>query len=499
MRVLVVWALVGRLLRLFSFAFVPPLVFALFEGHWPSVAEFGGAFAGTFGFSYLFSAIHKEEMDYLHRAEALAVVALTWLSIALFGAIPYMFAGLDFFDSFFESMSGFTTTGATILTDFSQDHWGRAFFLWRSMTQWFGGLGVIALFVLVLPKLGVAGRQLFFAEASDAPGEAVNPQIRHSASRLWILYTCLTLLLIGLLIATDMDAYDAVCNSLTTLSAGGFSPNPSSIMGYNNPTAEWILTIFMVLSGMSYPLIYVSLTRRPYELLRDEEFRFYFLVILIGTAVVATILWINTPLDTEDSVRTAAFQAASLISSTGFASADFNLWSDAAKVMLVLLMIVGGCAGSAAGGPKAIRHLLVLKHVMREFKRTLHPRAVLALKYKGRAVSDNIMRTIFTLVVIYVGVYFMLGVVLGLFGHDMVTSFSAALAIVGNVGPAFNEAGPMGNFAFFGDPEKLLMTLGMWIGRLEILTVVALLHWHVLRDLRWRRFRPHGRKRKTPA
>ncbi len=400
-----------------------------------------------------------------------------------------MFAGLDFFDAFFESMSGFTTTGATILTDFSQEVWGRAFFLWRSMTQWFGGLGVIALFVLVLPKLGIAGRQLFFAEASDAPGEAVNPQIRHSASRLWVLYTGLTALLIGLLIFSDMPAFDAVCNALTTLSAGGFSPNPSSIMGYNNPAAEWILTVFMVLSGMSYPLIYITLTRRPFEVFRDEEFRFYFMVILVGTAGIAAILWMNSPMNTEESVRTAAFQAASLISSTGFASQDFNLWSDAAKVLLVMIMIVGGCAGSAAGGPKAIRHLLVFKHILREIKRTLHPRAVLALKYKGRAVSDGIMRTIFTLVVIYVGIYFVLGVILALFGHDMVTSFSAALAIVGNVGPAFNDAGPMGSFAFLGDPEKVIMTLGMWIGRLEILTVIAVFHWHVWRDLHWRRFK----------
>ncbi|MCB9734965.1 MAG: TrkH family potassium uptake protein [Deltaproteobacteria bacterium] len=490
MRVLVVLAIVGRLLRLFSLAFVPPLLFAVFDAEWTVAANFGIALGATLVFGFLFPMVEKEEMRVLHRAEALAVVSLTWLAIALFGAIPFSLAGLSFADSFFEAMSGFTTTGATILTDFSMEKWGKAFFLWRAMTQWIGGMGVIALFVVVLPKLGIAGRQLFFAEASGAPGEAVSPSVRHAASRLWGLYVALTAVLIGLLVGVGYDVYDAVCNAFTTLAAGGFSPNGESIMGYHNPAGEWILTVFMVISGMSFPLLYVTLLRRPLAIFRDEEFRFYLLATVLGAVGLALVLMNRHGVEAGEAIRAGAFQAASIISSTGFASADYNLWGDAAKIIIFFLMLFGGCAGSAAGGPKAIRHLLVMKHIFREFKRVLHPRAVIAIKYKGKAVDDNIMRTIFTLVLVFMAVYFFLGVFLVLSGHDIITAFSASLATVGNVGPGVNAAGPMGNFAFFGDGEKVVMTLGMWLGRLEMLTVLSLVHWHVWRDLHWRRFKP---------
>lgn len=490
MRVLVVLAIVGRMLRLFCLAFVPPLVFAIFDSDWSVAAHFGIALAATLIFGFLFPMVDKEEMRVLHRAEALAVVSLTWLSIALFGAIPFSLAGISFADSFFEAMSGFTTTGATILTDFSMDRWGRAFFLWRAMTHWIGGMGVIALFVVVLPKLGIAGRQLFFAEASGAPGEAVSPSVRHAASRLWALYVALTGVLIALLVGVGLDVFDAVCNAFATVAAGGFSPNGESIMGYHNPAAEWIITAFMFISGMSYPLLYVTLLRRPMAIFRDEEFRFYLFVTLLGAAGLTLVLTNRHGVGLGEAVRAGAFQAASIISSTGFASADFNLWGDAAKIIIFFLMLIGSSAGSAGGGPKAIRHLLVGKHILNEFKRVLHPRAVLAVKYKGKAVDENIMRTIFALVLVFMGAYFLLGTFLVLSGHDIMTAFSASLATIGNVGPGVNAAGPMGNFAFFGDGEKIVMALGMWLGRLEMLTVLALVHSHVWRDLHWRRFKP---------
>ena len=487
MRVVVVLAIVGRFLRMFAWAFLPPLGLAIYEQDADSILHFSVALVATLAFGLLFAAIKVEEMRVLHRAEALAVVAFTWLAIALFGAIPFEMAGIPFIDALFESMSGFTTTGATILTDFSA--YSRSFFLWRGMTQWFGGLGVIALFVVVLPRLGIAGRQLFFAEASAAPGEAVSPQVRHAAKRLWLLYTLLSLAMIAALIAVDMDPFDAVCNTLGTLPAGGFSPNGASYLGYNNPAAEWITTGFMIISGMSYPLLYVTLTRKPRGLFRDGEFLLYFSVIAAASLLVAGLLVYHHGYDLGYALRAGAFQVASLISSTGFASEDFNLWGDASKAILVFVMIVGGCAGSAAGGPKVIRHLLVAKHILRELKRVVHPRAVVALKYKGAAISDSVMRAMFTVVVLFIGTYFILGVVLTLFGHDLVTSFAASLATVGNIGPGFNAAGPMGNFAFFGDPEKILMFFGMWLGRLEIATVLALVFSDVWRDLHWRHFK----------
>ncbi len=481
MRLLLVFGVVGQLLRVFSMAFVPPVLLALFDGQWWSAAHFAVALLATL---LAGSAASKglPRAPVFHRGEALAVVAFTWLSVAVFAAVPYLFAGLSPVDALFESMSGLTTTGATVLTDFSLYH--RAFFLWRAMTQWFGGLGVIALFVVVLPRLGIAGRQLFFAEASGAPSEAVSPKVRHGAQRLWILYSMLTLLLAALLMGAGFPAYEAVLHSLTTMPAGGFSPHGSSIAGYANPNAEWILVVFMILAGTSFPLQYKVFTGRLLGFFRDGEFVFYFGVMCFGALGVAFVLAGGIP-DLE-RLRLGAFQAASLMSSTGFASADYETWPDAAKALLVVVMVVGGCAGSAAGGQKSIRLLLVTKHALREITRVLHPRAVLPLRYKRRPVPEDIMRAVFLLVGLFIVGHFTIGTLLVVLGADLVTGYSAALACLGNIGPAFGPAGPMGSYAAFPVSSKLLLIVAMWAGRLEIVTVLALLHRDVWRNIRMR-------------
>jgi len=396
--------------------------------------------------------------------------------------VPYLFQGLSWDAALFESMSGLTTTGATILEDFSR--YDRSFFLWRAMTQWFGGLGILALFVVVLPRLGIAGRQLFFAESSSAPGEGVSPQIRDSASKLWMLYVGLTLLCTGLLVVAGMTPYEGLVHAFTTLAAGGFSPNGESILGYHNAAVEWILIPFMFLAGASFPLQLKVFTLQDWRgFWRDEEFLFYGFVTVAGGVACAALLTGGLP--TLETLRDGLFQSASLISSTGFASRDYAQWSDAAHQVLIVVMIVGGCAGSAAGGPKAIRHLLVARHILREIKQVLHPRAVLPLRYKGRGVPDQVMRAVFTLAVLYVGGYFVFGAILTLLGTEPVTAFTASLACLGNVGPGLQEVGPMGNFAGFSPLARCVLTFAMWIGRLEILTVMALFHPHVWRSLRW--------------
>jgi len=481
MRVRLVLAIVGRLLALFSMAFLVPGLLALHDRQY--------AAAGIFFLSGLVGAVLGSVASYrytpprlLHRAEAMGIVSGTWLVVAAIAALPYVLLGLSVPDALFESMSGLTTTGATILTDFTAH--GRAFFLWRAMTQWFGGLGVIALFVVVLPRLGIAGRQLFFAESSSAPGEGVSPQIRDSASRLWILYVALTLLCAVMLRMAGMDGYESLVHAFTTLAAGGFSPNGSSIAGYENAAVEWILVPFMFLAGASFPLQYRVFTGKdPAGFWKDEEFLFYTAVTVGGGVLVGAIVAGGLP--GEEHLRLGLFQSASLISSTGFASTDYNLWSDSAKQVLLLIMIVGGCAGSAAGGPKAIRHLLVARHILREIKQVIHPRAILPLRYKGQGVPASVMRAVFTLAVIYVGGYFVVGVVLVWLGSEPVTAFTASLACLGNVGPGFNEVGPMGNFAGLSSTAKMVLFVAMWVGRLEIMSVIALLHPHVWRHLRW--------------
>lgn len=481
MRLKLVLAVVGRLTRLFSLAFLAPLLLALFERQWWSALSFlvAGAAGAAFGTAASWRYVAPR---LFHRSEAMGVVAGTWLVVAGFAAVPYVFAGLPWDSALFESMSGLTTTGATVLEDFSL--YDRSFFLWRAMTQWFGGLGILALFVVILPRLGIAGRQMFFAESSSAPGEGVSPQIRDSASKLWMLYGALTLLCTGLLIAAGMTPYEGLVHAFTTLAAGGFSPNGESIMGYHNPAVEWILIPFMFLAGASFPLQLKVFTLQDWRgFFKDEEFRFYGLVTLAGGLGCAALLAGGLP--SLDTLRDGLFQSASLISSTGFASKDYAAWSDATHQVLIAVMVVGGCAGSAAGGPKAIRHLLVARHIGRELKQVLHPRAVLPLKYKGRGVPDQVMRAVFTLAVLYVGGYFVFGAVLTLLGTEPVTAFTASLACLGNIGPGLRDVGPMGNFSGFSATGKCILAFAMFIGRLEILTVMALFHPHVWRNLRW--------------
>ncbi len=482
MRIAIVLAIVGQLQRSFALVFVPPLLMAVWDGHWSSAAYFAVTALASLATSFAAASIKTSELT-LPRAEALAVVAFAWADVGFWGAIPYLLYGLSPADALFESISGFTTTGATILSDF--EPFDRSFFLWRSMTQWFGGLGVIALFVVVLPRLGISGRQLFFAEASTAPMEAVSPQVRNAAMRLWFLYAGLTLLMTLLLIGVcDFGWFDALNHSLTTLAAGGFSPNAMSIAGYQNPRAEWVITIFMMLGGTNFVLQYKVLTGRVLGFFRDGEFMMYTGV--MAALAVSVAVSLSDGLPSLGTLRTGAFQVASLMSSTGFASVDYNLWTDSSRSLLILAMLVGGCAGSAAGGPKVVRLLLVMKHVLREMTYALHPRAVLPLRYNGKAVSRDIMRSVFTLVVLYMLGYVAVGTLLVLMGSDLIVGYSAALACIGNIGPGFGSVGPMGSFAAFSPAAKLVLTLSMWVGRLEIITVVALLHPHVWGRLEWR-------------
>lgn len=481
MRVPLVVGVIGRMVQLFSLALLVPALVALVDRAWMDVGRFLASALLAFAWGSLANWGFKPPRVF-YRAEALAVVSGTWLTVGIFASVPYVLSGLGPVDAIFESISGLTTTGATILRDFTV--YGRAFFLWRAMTQWFGGLGIIALFVVVLPRLGIAGRQLFFAESSSAPGEAISPQIRQAANMLWKLYIALTVICTVALALTGMPLWDALLNALTTLPAGGFSPNGASIAGYQNPAAEWVLVVFMFLAGASFPLQVKAFTGRLSAFWRDSEFMVYLGVTVAGALAAAAFLAGGLP--DPDALRAGFFQSASLISSTGFASEDYNLWNWQAKIALVAVMIVGGCAGSAAGGPKVVRHLLVFRHIRREIRQVLHPRAVLPLLYNGRHLPMGVMRAVFALAALYITGYLAVGMLLVAMGYDPVTSFSASLACLGNIGPGFEAVGPMANFADFDPFSKLALTAAMWIGRLEIVTVLALLHPDVWRGLRLR-------------
>ena len=429
----------------------------------------------------------------MRRMEGLATVAVAWLLLVLIGAIPYSANGFTPADALFESMSGLTGTGATILTDF--DAVSEGIFLWRSLSEWVGSMGIIALFIAVLPALRIAGRQMFFAEAPGPTEERLTPRIRNTALYLYSFYVGLTALEIGLLIGFGMPAFDAVCNSLSTVSAGGFSPNPNSIGGYGSSLIEWTVMAFMLLAGANYAFQFQVVRGRPLTLLRSEEFRLYVLIVVCATLLLACTLksddvslweWIATDALSEDTLRRAGFQALAIITTTGFATEDFALWAQASQTILLLLMFCGGCGGSAAGGPKLVRVWLIAKSTLLELFQTVFPRAVRPLRLDGRRVPDDVIRAVVSFLLLYLVLFALSVGVVGLAGTDMPTAVTASIATLGNIGPGLGEVGPFGSYAHFPDAIKVYLSLNMWIGRLEIITVLIFLHPAAWLGVRWR-------------
>ena len=492
MRLPVVVHVVGLLVRLFSAAFLAPLAVALLFGERGDALGFAVTAAVTFAAGHLMRRVAEEPSD-MTRVEGMAIVAGTWLLVAAAGAIPYVWAGLPPIDALFESMSGLTTTGATMFQDFSQ--YGRGIFFWRSLSQWLGGLGVIALFVAVLPRLAIGGRQLFFAEAAGPTDEKLTPQIRRTAAALWLVYGALTLAEAFALRLAGMSWFDAACHALTTLAAGGFSPHPESIMGYQSPAIEWIVIVFMILAGANFAL-QVRLFRGEWSApARDDEFRAYVGVIALFGAVGVLFLSLQG-LGGAEAIRASLFQVVSILTTTGYASQDFQLWSDESRMLLLVLMFIGGSAGSAAGGPKIVRHVLIGRYTLHELKRVLHPRAVLPVKLGGRTVPDEIMRAVLVFFLFYLLVFAICAFIVASLGADLMTAITASIATLGNIGPGLDGVGPMAHYAHLHPVSKVVLTAAMWIGRLEVLTVLAILRPEVWRTARWDSPVPEGAPRR---
>ena len=486
MRLSVVVHVTGVLTRLFSGTLIAPVAVAAFYREWGDVQGFvvAGLASLVLGIGMRraggISAARAAER--IRRVEGLAIVAATWLVIAHLAAVPYVWAGLPPIDALFEAMSGLTTTGATVFVDFSA--FGRGIFFWRALTQWLGGLGVIALFIAVLPRLAIGGRELFFAEAAGPTDEKLTPQLRQTALALWKLYTLLTAAQVAALWLVGMTFYDAVCHALTTLAAGGFSPHPLSLAGYESAAIDWVVIVFMFVAGANFALQYRVVKGGRAALVQDEEFRAYAGLVLVATLALGGFL-LRDGMDAASALRHALFQVLSIVTTTGFASMDFQLWNDQAKMVLFLLMFVGGCAGSAAGGPKVVRHILMARYTLRELKRTLHPRAVLPVKLGGRVVPERILRDVQVFMLFYLLAFAVGSAIVVALGADLLTGITATIACLGNIGPGFDAVGPMANFAGLHPLSKIVLTLEMWIGRLEVLTVLVFFRFEPWRSSRW--------------
>jgi len=399
----------------------------------------------------------------IERADGFTIVGFTWLLITLLGALPYVFLGLGFLDAFFEAMSGFTTTGATILK--VVEELPRSALLWRSLTNWLGGMGVIALFVAILPRLGVGGSQLFDREFPGPLPERLRPRFTTTAKLLWTIYVAFTAAQIALLyFLARLPLFDSICISFSTLSTGGFAPTTASIaVAYANPLAEYIIMVFMFLGGMSF-IIHYQVLRRNWKAIKDDEFRLYLIILAVAIFLLILSQGLN-------SYREGMFQAISIMTTTGFVTADFGSWHTGARMVLLALMFIGACGGSTGGGIKVVRVLTLLKHTRVMMRKAISPKAVIPLKYNHKPLSEGIVRDIISFVFLYILVAVAASVVLGFLGLDLETSISAVAASLGNVGPGLGGVGPSANYALLPSAAKVILIICMWLGRLELFTV----------------------------
>ncbi|MCQ6962961.1 TrkH family potassium uptake protein [Methanolobus chelungpuianus] len=466
----IVFNVLGNLLRFLGLIMVFPLVVALYYGE--PLLPFATSIVITVASGIALSRIWKTESEWKIR-EGFLIVVLGWLSAAIFGSIPFLFEGVTVINALFETMSGFTSTGATILVDI--EAYSKSLLFWRSMTQWVGGMGIIVLVIAILPKLGVAGRQLFRAEAPGPFEDKIKPRIRGTAKILWSVYLVISFLEVMALLIAGLSLYDALTHTFSTMGCGGFSPYGDSIATFNSPLVEGIITFFMFIAGASFALHYRTFYSDRKSLINDEEFRIYALVVVCLTLIISLILWRDSYPDIFGAFRYGVFQIVSISTATGFATADFNLWSDSAKFIIIASMFVGGCSGSAAGGVKVVRSLLFVKFSIRELFRLVHPKSVKPITFNKKAVPESILQSIVSFLGLYLLLAFFTASVLAIQGMDIITSLTASFATIGNIGPGLNVVGPWGNFDVIPAFSKVMLIGNMLFGRLELFTVFVLL------------------------
>lgn len=478
MKYKVVLNTLGTILKFLGFVMLIPALVGYYysrgdPAQGPSVMIFVYSFiiTSSTGFAVEYSTKNSDEPK---NRESFAIVALGWLSAAGFGAIPFLLSGLTPINALFESMSGFTTTGATIMTDI--ESYSKALLFWRSLIQWLGGMGIIMLFLAILPKLAVAGRQLFKAEAPGPTEDKIKPRLKETAKILWTVYVVISALELAALLLAGMSLYDALNHTFTTMACGGFSPKADSIAAYDSPLIEGILTFFMFAAGANFALHYRMFYVDRRSLLRDSEFKFYTLLVVAAALTLTWTLWRENVYDSVfTSLRYSIFQVVSILTTTGYATYDFNLWPDSSRMILFLLMFIGGCAGSTAGGIKVVRLQLMLKYGYRELFRSLQPKLVRHIRLGSRVVPEEIMGSIFSFIILYILVFMTSTFILSLQGIDMLSATSASIVTLGNIGPGFELVGPWSNFSMIPGLSKLVLIANMWIGRLEIFTVMVLL------------------------
>ncbi|AGK61698.1 potassium uptake protein, TrkH family [Archaeoglobus sulfaticallidus PM70-1] len=465
MNYLLVINFLGRIMLYFTALFSLPLITAFIfkESFYPFLV----AIAVNLIISLILYSV-KPKSEVFRYKEGFAIVGLGWFLISLIGAIPYCMIGTGFIDAIFESMSGFTTTGATIFDRI--EVLPKSILLWRSLTEWVGGMGIIVLFVAVFPSIAKKGYALFQAEVPGITVSKVTPRLKDTALRLWEIYLLFTVLEVALLYLAGLNLFDAINHSFTTMSTGGFSTHTESIAYYRSPLIETIITIFMIVAGVNFSLHYYWL-KGDARILRDPEFKAYISLLAIAIACL-TIL--NSKGDLIESFRYSAFNAVSLMTTTGYASYDFDRWMDSSKLIILTLMFIGGCSGSTAGGIKVIRIYLLEKYSIHQILKEADPRTARVIKMNDRILKKEIIDDITAFFVLYVLIFAVSSVVISLFGMDLLSAVSAVVATMSNVGPGLGAVGATESYSALHPVVKLILFFNMWAGRLELFTVLSL-------------------------
>lgn len=480
----------GILVFSLGIALLFPMAVAFIYGE-PEWWTFGVTALGSLLIGILSWYFRGDNERELQIRDGFAIVAVAWLLLSLIGAIPFVLGGVleSYTDAFFETMSAFTTTGATIFGGAGNpdiEAVPKSFLFWRSLAHWMGGMGIIVLTLAILPLLGVGGMQLYKAEVPGPSADKLTPRVQETAKRLWLIYVGITVVEI-LALLPAMSTFDAINHSFATMATGGFSTKNGSIAQFDSAYVDWVITLFMFLAGINFALHFRLLRGKAITVFRDTELRVYVGIVVVATLIITIGTWAPAMTFMSDfqgeglftgytsiteALRYAAFQATAIITTTGFGTADYEIWPPAAMGVIFLCFCIGGMAGSTGGGVKVIRHVLMFKNSFKEIKQLIHPQAIIHIRLRERVVSQDVMRNVLSFIVLYLGLIGFGTLAMSFLGLDIMTSFGAALSSVGNIGPAFGSLGPTENYAHIPALGKWLLSFLMMAGRLEIFTVI---------------------------
>jgi len=474
-KVLNIWILMkvmGILLVIIAAFMLSSVVFAIYYHETALPVILSAAITAVVGAVLAFFG-NRHNNKNIGKREGYMIVTLTWVIISIFGSLPFILSGTihSFTGAFFETMSGFTTTGSSILTNIEEVP--KNILYWRAMTHWIGGMGIIVLTVAILPFLGIGGMQLLIAEMPGIAPDKLHPRITATAKRFWGIYVILTAVEVLLLWAGEMNFFDAVCHAFATMATGGFSTKNDSIAGFM-PYSQYIIIIFMILAGTNFTLHYFAFHGQIKKIFKNEEFKTYLAIIGIVTVVLTFGLIALQHTGAEKAFRDSLFTIVSILTTTGFVTADYILWPVYLWILVTAMMFIGGSAGSTGGGVKIIRHLLLLKNSWIELKRTIHPAAVIPVKYGKKSISQQVIFNVMAFFLIYILIFSFGVIAMALLGLDFETSVGASIASLGNIGPGIGGVGPVENYAFIPPLGKWILSFLMLLGRLELFTVLII-------------------------